>query len=116
MRERGERAGPKQDITRHLEIEIHVQPDPGYLCNLTPPRPARHYETIHLHEVFMKNSPEKPRALALLLSLPVQTLSVPVFAVGAFLVAFGGLEVAQFFLGAAAAGALGTYLGLRRTL
>jgi branched-subunit amino acid ABC-type transport system permease component len=63
----------------------------------------------------MKNSSEK-RGLARLLSIPVESVSAPVFGVGAFLLAVGGLQVIQFFLGATAVGALAMWIGVRRGL
>ena len=64
----------------------------------------------------MKDAPEKLRAAALLLALPVEGLSVPVFSLGAFLVVVGGLAVAKFFLLGAGVGALATWLGVKALL
>jgi hypothetical protein len=59
-------------------------------------------------------SPEKPRPPALLLSLRLEDVSVPVFAFGALLVAVGGLPLVKFFFLGTAAGALATWAALRR--
>ena len=64
----------------------------------------------------MKNSPEKRQGLARLLSIPVEHASGPIFGVGAFLIAVGGQQVIQLFLGATAVSALAMWIGLRRGL
>ena len=67
-------------------------------------------------EAFIMNSCEKRRGVARLLSIPVEKVSAPIFGVGAFLLAVGGLQVMQFFLGATAIGALVMWIGVRKGL
>lgn len=64
----------------------------------------------------MSNPPEKRQGLARLLSIPVERISGPVFGVGAFLMAVGGQQVIQLFLGATAVSALAVWIGVRRGL
>jgi hypothetical protein len=64
----------------------------------------------------MKNSLEKRRGLARLLSIPIEHASGPIFGIGAFLMAVGGQQVIQFFLGATAVSAFAMWIGLRRGL
>lgn len=73
-------------------------------------------EAIHTSRAFMTNSSEKRRGFARLLSVPVEGVSAPIFGIGAFLLAIGGLQVMQFFLGATAIGALVMWIGVRRGL
>jgi len=64
----------------------------------------------------MKLAPEKPRAASLLLSLPIEGASVPIFVLGALLVALGGFPIARLFFMSAGIGALVTWVALRQLL
>lgn len=64
----------------------------------------------------MKPAPEKPLAATLLLSLPIESVSVPVFVLGALLVALGGFPIARLFFASAGIGALATWITLRQLL
>lgn len=64
----------------------------------------------------MTLAPEKPRAATLLLSLPIEGVSVPIFVIGALLVALGGFPIARMFFVGAGIGALVTWITLRQLL